>query len=82
MTIIVCLVGTHFRRPFDGIRYWSKRQGITRLYLLYGDKEAEDETRVFTYISHRNAVDLKERLENLDPIMIGFDPMDYKDTFK
>lgn len=82
MTIIVCLVGTHFRRPFEGIRYWSKRKGITRLYLLYGDKEAEDETRVFTYMSRKNALDLKERLEILDPIMVGFDPMNYKDTFK
>jgi len=82
LTIIVCLVGTHFRRPLDGIRYWSKRQGITRLYLLYSNQEAEDETRVFTYMSHKNALDLKERLEILDPILIGFDPRDYKDTFK
>lgn len=82
MTIIICLVGTHFRRPLDGVRYWSKRQGITRLYLLYSNQEAEDETKVFTYISHKNAMDLKERLEILDPIMVGFNPMDYKDTFK
>jgi len=82
LTIIVCLVGTHFRRPFEGIRYWSKRKGITRLYLLYSDKEAEDEARVFTYMSHKNALDLKERLEILDPTLIGLDPMDYKDSFK
>jgi len=82
LTVIVCLVGTHFRRPFEGIRYWSKRKGITRLYLLYSDKEAEDETKVFTYMSRKNALDLMERLEILDPILIGFDPMNYKDTFK
>jgi len=82
VTIIVCLVGTHFRRAFDGIRFWSKRRGITKLYLLYSDKETEDETKVFTYMSNRNAVDLKARLEILDPVLIGFDPMDYKDVFK
>ena len=82
MTIIVCLVGTHFKRPFEGTRYWSKRKGITRLYLLFSDKEEDDETRVFTYMSQKNTQDLKERLEILDPITIGFDPMDYKDIFK
>jgi len=82
LTIIVCLVGIHFRRPLDGVRYWSKRKGITRLYLLYSDKSSGDETKVFTYMSNRNALELKERLEILDPIVIGFDPMDYKDTFR
>jgi len=82
MTVILCLVGTHFRRPFDGIRYWSKRQGITRLYLLYSKAESEDETAVFSYMSRRNAEELRERLEILEPIMVGFDPMDHRDSFR
>ncbi|TEU09070.1 hypothetical protein E3J20_07185, partial [Candidatus Bathyarchaeota archaeon] len=80
MTIIICLVGTHFRRPFDGIRYWSRRQGITRLYLLYSS--AEDETAIFSYMSKRNAESLKERLEIMDPIMVGYDPMSHRDAFR
>ena len=82
LTVIVCLVGTHFRRPFDGIRYWSKRQGITRLYLLHSDVEAEDETAIFSSMSKRNAEELKERLEIMDPIMVGYDPMDHRDAFR
>jgi len=82
MTVIICLVGTHFRRPFDGIRYWSKRRGITRLYLLYSNAESEDETAIFSYMSRRNAEDLRDRLEIMDPIMVGFDPMDNRDAFK
>ena len=82
MTVIVCLVGTHFSRPFDGVRYWSKRQGITRLYLLYSNVDAEDETAVFSHMSRRNAEELRDRLEILDPIMVGFDPMDHRNAFR
>lgn len=82
MTIIMCLVGTHFRRPFDGIRYWSRRQGITRLYLLYSNAQAEDETAIFSNMSKRNAESLKERLEIMDPIMVGYDPMDHREAFR
>ncbi len=82
MTVIVCLVGTHYRRPFDGIRYWSKLQGITRLYLLYSNVESQDRTAVFSYMSRRNAEELKEKLEIMDPIMVGYDPMDHRDAFK
>jgi hypothetical protein len=82
LTIVVCLVGTHFRRPFDGIRFWSKRQGITQLYLLYSNAQSEDETAIFSYMSRRNAESLKERLEIMDPIMVGYDPMDHRDAFR
>ena len=82
MTVIICLVGTHLRRPFDGIRFWSKRQGITKLYLLYSNVETEDETAIFSYMSRRNAEELKKRLEIMDPVMIGFDPMNQRDVFK
>ena len=82
MTIITCLVGTHYRRPFDGIRYWSKIHGITRLYLLYSNVASEDESNVFSYMSRTNAQELKEKLEILDPIMVGYDPMDQRSAFK
>ena len=82
MTIIVCLVGTHLGRPFEGIRHWSKRQGITRLYLLYSDVETEDETAIFSYMSRKNAEELRERLEILEPIMVGYDPMDHRSAFR
>jgi len=82
LTVIICLVGNYLQRPFDGVRYWSRRMGITRLYLLYSNVEAEDETAVFSYMSRRNAEDLRRRLEILDPIMVGYDPMDHKDVFK
>ena len=82
MTIIVCLVGTHFQRPFDGIRHWSKRQGITRLYFLYSNAESEGETAIFSYMSRKNAEELKERFEIMDPIMVGYDPMDHREAFR
>jgi hypothetical protein len=82
MTVIACLVGTHFQRPFDGIRYWSKRHGITRLYLLHSDVKTKDETAVFSYMSRMNAEELGEKLEIMDPIMVGYDPMDHRDAFK
>ena len=82
MTVIVCLVGTHLHRPFAGIRYWSKLQGITRLYLLYSDVETEDETAIFSYMSLRNAEELYEKLEILEPIMVGYDPMDQRSAFR
>jgi len=82
MTIIVCLVGTHFRRPFDGIRYWSKQYGITSLYLLYSNVELEDETGVFSYMSRNNAKELGERLEIMDPIMVGYNPTDQRSAFR
>lgn len=82
MTVVACLVGTHFRRPFEGIRHWSKRQGITRLYLLHSNVETKDETAIFSYMSRRNAEELRERLEIMEPIMVGFDPMDHLDAFK
>jgi uncharacterized membrane protein len=56
--------------------------GITRLYLLYSDVEAEDETTVFSYMSRKNAEELREKLEILEPIMVGYNPMDHKDVFK
>ena len=82
MTVIICLVGTHLRRPFDGIRHWSKRQGITRLYLLYSNVESQDETAIFSYMSRRNAEELRDRLEIMEPAMVGFDPMDHRDVFR
>jgi len=82
LTVVVCLVGTHFRRPFEGIRYWSKQQGITRLYLLYSNAESEDDTAIFSYMSRKNAESLKERLEIMDPIMVGYNPMDHRDSFR
>ena len=82
MTVIVCLVGTHFLRPFEGIRYWSRLQGITRLYLLYSNVEDDDETAIFAYMSKQNAESLKEKLEIMDPIMVGYDPMDHKSAFR
>ena len=82
MTIIICLVGTHYRRPFDGIRYWSKIHGITQLYLLYSDSKAETDTNVFAYMSKQNAIELGEKLEILDPIMVGYNPMDQRSAFK
>jgi len=82
LTVIVCLVGTHFLRPFDGIRHWSKRQGITRLYLLFSNAESEDETSIFSYMSRKNADELRERLEIMDPIMVGYDPMDHREAFR
>lgn len=80
MTIIICLVGQHYRRAFDGIRYWSKIHGITKLYLLHSDAEAEDNP--FAYMSRTNAEELREKLEILDPIMVGFDPMDQRSVFR
>jgi hypothetical protein len=80
MTIIICLVGQHYRRAFDGIRYWSKVHGITKLYLLYSDAETEDNP--FAYMSKTNADELKEKLEILDPITMGFDPMDQRSVFR
>ena len=44
--------------------------------------EAEDETAIFSYMSRRNAEDLKEKLEIMDPIMVGYDPMDHRDAFR
>ncbi|MBN1683577.1 hypothetical protein JW865_08515 [Candidatus Bathyarchaeota archaeon] len=82
MTIIICLVGTYFRRHFDGIRYWSKIHGITNLYLLYSNVQANDETGVFSYMSHKNAEELKDKLEILDPEMLGYDPMNHRSAFK
>ena len=82
LTVIVCLVGTHFRRPFEGIRHWSKLQGITKLYLLYSNADSEDDTAIFSYMSRKNAESLKERLEIMDPIMVGYDPMDHRDSFR
>ncbi len=82
MTIIVCLVGTHFRRPFDGIRYWSKIHGITKLFLLYSNAQATDETAIFSYMSRKNADELRDKLEILDPEMLGYDPMDHRSAFK
>lgn len=81
MTIIICLVGQHYRRAFDGIRYWSKVHGITKLYLLYSD-EAESGGNVFSYMSRVNAEELKEKLEILDPIMVPYDPMDQRSIFR
>jgi hypothetical protein len=33
-------------------------------------------------MSRRNAESLKERLEIMDPIMVGYDPMDHRDAFR
>ena len=63
MTIIICLVGSHYRRAFDGIRYWSKVHGITKLYLLYSEPADDEEPTVFSYMSRENAEDLREKLE-------------------
>ena len=82
MTVIICLVGTHFQRPFDGIRYWSRQQGITKLYLLFSNVEAEDETSIFSYMSRVNAENLRDRLEIMEPIMVGYDPMDHRNSFR
>jgi hypothetical protein len=82
LTVIICLVGTHFRRPFDGVRYWSRLQGITRLYLLYSNVKAMNETAIFSDMSRRNAEDLRDKLEIMDPIMVGYDPMNHRDAFR
>ncbi len=80
MTIIICLVGQHYRRAFDGIRYWSKIHGITKLYLLHSDTEAEDNP--FAYMSMTNAEELRDKLEILDPIMVAFNPMEQRSAFR
>ncbi|HDJ21602.1 MAG TPA: hypothetical protein ENF19_00170 [Candidatus Bathyarchaeota archaeon] len=82
MTIIVCLVGTHYRRAFDGIRYWSRVHGITRLYLLYSETGEDPGTHVFNYMSKANALELKEKLEILDPVLVPYNPMDQRSAFR
>jgi predicted transcriptional regulator len=82
MTIIICLVGTHYRRAFDGIRYWSKIHGITQLYLLYSDSMTEIDTNVFNYMSKQNAVELKDKLEILDPVVVSYNPIEQRSAFK
>jgi len=79
MTIIVCLVGQHYQRAFDGIRYWSKIHGITKLYLLYSKAE---NSNPFAYMSEKNARELREKLEILDPILVDFDPTDQRSAFR
>ncbi len=82
MTIIICLVGSHYRRAFDGIRYWSKVHGITKLYLLYSEPADGEEPSVFSYMSKKNAKDLGEKLEILDPILIAYQPLDQRSAFR
>ena len=82
MTIIVCLVGQHYRRAFDGIRYWSKVHGITKLYLLYSEIGAETGSNLFAYMSKVNAEELREKLEILDPIMVPYNPVDQRSVFR
>jgi hypothetical protein len=82
MTIIICLVGTHYRRAFDGIRYWSKVHGITKLYLLYSEPRVEGDPPVFSYMSKTNAEELREKLEILDPIMVPYNPMEQRSAFR
>jgi hypothetical protein len=80
MTIIICLVGQHYQRAFDGIRYWSKIHGITKLYLLYS--KVEEKINPFAYMSEKNAKELKEKLEILDPLLVNFNPMDQRSAFR
>lgn len=82
MTIIVCLVGTHYRRAFDGIRYWSKIHGITKLYLLFSEPSLDDGPQVFSYMSKTNAEELREKLEILDPIMVPYNPTEQRSAFR
>jgi len=80
LAVIVCLVGTSLRRSLDGIRFWSRRMGISRIYLLYGRESGEG--RVFAYMSRRNAEDMKQSLEVFEPELLEVDFMDYGDVFK
>jgi hypothetical protein len=82
MTIIICLVGTHYRRAFDGIRYWSKVHGITQLYLLYSEPSEDDGPQVFSYMSKTNAEELSDKLEILDPIMVQYNPIEQRSAFR
>jgi hypothetical protein len=82
MTIIICLVGTHYRRAFDGIRYWSKVHGITKLYLLYSEPREDDGPQVFSYMSKTNAEELSDKLEILDPIMVQYNPIEQRSAFR
>jgi uncharacterized membrane protein len=82
MTIIICLVGTHYRRAFDGIRYWSKIHGITKLYLLYSEPREDDGPQIFSYMSKTNAEELRDKLEILDPIMVQYNPIDQRSAFR
>ncbi|MBN2336431.1 hypothetical protein JXL21_12810 [Candidatus Bathyarchaeota archaeon] len=80
MTIIICLVGQHYRRAFDGIRYWSKVHGITKLYLLHSDVGQEENP--FAYMSKANADELRKKLEILDPFMVPFNPTEQRSVFR
>ena len=82
MTIIICLVGSHYRRAFDGIRYWSKIHGITQLYLLYSEASTDEEPQVFNYMSKTNADELSNKLEILDPILVPYKPLDQRSAFR
>lgn len=44
--------------------------------------EAKDETAIFSYMSGKNAEELMDKLEIMEPIMIGYDPMDHRDAFR
>jgi len=70
----------HLRRSLDGIKFWSRRMGISRIYLLYGRDKGEG--RVFAYMSRRNAEDMKRALEVFEPELLEVDFMDYGDVFK
>ena len=78
--MIVCLVGTHLRRSLDGIKFWSRRMGISKIYLLYGEDGGKG--RIFAYMSRRNAEDMKKALEVFEPELLEVDFMDYGDVFK
>lgn len=80
MTIIICLVGQHYQRPYDGIRYWSKIHGITRLFLLFTNDTTKDNP--FAYMSEKNARDLKDKLDILDPVLVEFNPTEQRSAFR
>ena len=80
LAVIVCLVGTHLRRSLDAIRFWSKKMGISRIYLVHGRDGGEG--WIFAYMSKRNAEDMKHALEVFEPELLEVDFMDYGDVFK
>ena len=78
MAVIIIILGFEYRRVLDGVRYFSNKVPIERIYLVYNRRKD-----VVGYASRRNLKDLNDVLSFAfkQPIKIGINFSDPTEFF-
>ena len=77
MVVLICVVGNDYRRILDGVDFWSERESVEVIYLLFDNKQDK-----YGFTSQKNVEDLRITLnDRFRAVTVGYDPQSFENVF-